>query len=172
VLQYTSLDNVDWNVMVPATVQRTLTGNVMVTFHECVEEPQDEEGEAHTFREYMKKLPEHERRLLWHIEFAPGGESILKSCLQCNMILKLGTDGSFHQEKETASFGWVLLGNQTLLVQGSGPVDGVPSMMSSTRAELFGIASPNEFLHHFMKYHQIESTSKCLKCVDNKAAIS
>jgi hypothetical protein len=72
------------------------------------------------------------------------------------MILKLGTDGSFHQEKETASFGWVLLGNQTLLVRGAGPVDGVPSMMSSTRAELFGIASPNEFLYHF----------------DNKAAIS
>jgi ribonuclease HI len=88
------------------------------------------------------------------------------------MILKLGTDGSFHQEKETASFGWVLLGNQTLLVRGAGPVDGVPSMMSSTRAELFGIASPNEFLYHFMKFHQIESTSKCLKCVDNKAAIS
>ena len=88
------------------------------------------------------------------------------------MILKLGTDGSFHQEKEMASFRWVLLGNQILLVAGAGPVNGVPSMMSSTRAELFGIASPNKFLYHFMKFHQIESMSKCLKCVDNKAAIS
>jgi hypothetical protein len=61
VLWYTSLDDVDWNVMVPAMVQRTLTGNVMVMFHKCVEESQDEKGEAHTFREYMKKLPEHER---------------------------------------------------------------------------------------------------------------
>jgi hypothetical protein len=78
VLRYTSLDDVDWNVMVPATVQRTLTGNVMATFHECVEESQDEEGEAHTFREYTKNLPEHERRLLWHFEFTPGGERILK----------------------------------------------------------------------------------------------
>jgi hypothetical protein len=130
VLRYTSLDDVNWNVMVPAMEQRTPTGNVMATFHECVEESQDEEGKAHTFREYTKKLPEHERRLLWHFEFTPGGARILKSCLERNMILKLGTDGSFHQEKETASFGWVLLGNQTLLVRGAGPVDGVPSMMS------------------------------------------
>jgi hypothetical protein len=109
---------------------------------------------------------------LWHFEFTLGGECILKSCLERNMILKLGTDGSFHQEKETASFRWVLLGNQTLLVRGAGPIDGVPSMMSSTRAELFGIASPNEFLYHFMKFHQIESTSKCLKCVDKGGYIS
>jgi hypothetical protein len=38
--------------------------------------------------------------------------------------------------------------------------------------ELFGISAPNEFLFQFMKFHNIESTSKCMKCVDNKAAIS
>jgi hypothetical protein len=61
VLRYTSLDDVDWNVMVPAMVQRTLTGNVMAMFLERVEESQDEEGKAHTFREYTKKLSEHEQ---------------------------------------------------------------------------------------------------------------
>jgi hypothetical protein len=50
-------------------------------------------------------------------------------------------------------------------------VDGVPNYLSSTRAKLFGIASPNLFLYHFMKFHDIESTSKYVKCVDNKAAI-
>ena len=48
---------------------------------------------------------------------------------------------------------------------GSRPVDGVPMVLSSTHVELFGIAAPNEFLFHFMKFHQIESTSKCVKGV-------
>jgi hypothetical protein len=48
----------------------------------------------------------------------------------------------------------------------------IPLVLSSTRAELFGIAAPNLFLFHFMKFYQIESTSKCVKCVDNRASIS
>jgi hypothetical protein len=62
--------------------------------------------------------------------------------------------------------------NQNVLVHGAGPVDGIPTVMSSTRTELFGIASPNEFLHYFMTFYNIESKSKCIKCVDNRAAIS
>jgi hypothetical protein len=65
-----------------------------------------------------------------------------------------------------ASFGWVFIGNQNVLIRGAGPVDGVPMVLSSTHVELFGIAAPNEFLFHFMKFHKIESTSKCVKCVD------
>jgi hypothetical protein len=74
--------------------------------------------------------------------------------------------------KEMASFGWVLIGNKNVLIRGAGPVNGVPMVQSSTRVELFGIAAPNEFLSHFMKFHKIESTRKCVKCVDNKAAIT
>jgi hypothetical protein len=37
------------------------------------------------------------------------------------------------------------------LVKGAGPVNGVPKFLSSAHLELFGIATPNEFLHHFMK---------------------
>jgi hypothetical protein len=85
------------------------------------------------------------------------------------MLLKLGTNGSYNMVKEMASFGWMLIGNQNVLIQGAGPVDGVPTILSSTRVELFRIAAPNEFLFHFMKFHKIESTSKCMKCVDNKA---
>jgi hypothetical protein len=66
----------------------------------------------------------------------------------------------------------LLIGNQNVLIRGAGPVDGVPSVLSSTRAELFGIAAPILLLFHFMKFHQIESKSKCVKSIDNRAAIS
>jgi hypothetical protein len=48
----------------------------------------------------------------------------------------------------------------------------VPTVISSTRAELFGIAAPNEFLFHFMKFHNIELMSKCVMVIHNRAAIS
>jgi hypothetical protein len=50
-----------------------------------------------------------------HVEFSPGGKCILKACLERNMVLKIGTDGSFFRGNETASFGWVLIGNQNVL---------------------------------------------------------
>jgi hypothetical protein len=107
-----------------------------------------------------------------HIEFALGGKQMLKYCLENNKILKCGTDGSLCLMKEMASFGWLLIGNHNVLVCVAGPVDGVPNVLSSTRVELFGIAAPNKFLLHFMKYYKIELTSKCVKRVDNHAAIS
>jgi hypothetical protein len=102
----------------------------------------------------------------------PGGKQMLKYGLENNKILKCGTDGSLCLMKEMASFGWLLIGNHNVLVHGAGPVDGVPNVLSSTWMELFGIAAPNKFLFHCMKYYKIESTSKCVKFVDNHAAIS
>jgi hypothetical protein len=67
---------------------------------------------------------------------------------------------------------WLLIGNHNVLVCGVGPVDGVPNVLSSTQAALFGITAPNELLFRFMKYYKIKSTSKCVKCVANRAAIS
>jgi hypothetical protein len=54
-----------------------------------------------------------------HVEFTPGGECILKACLERNRILKMGTDGSFFRGNETVSFGLVLIGNQNVLAHGS-----------------------------------------------------
>jgi hypothetical protein len=132
----------------------------------------EEANTVTTFKEYLQTIPEHEQHLLMHVGFVPGREDTLKHCLQHDKLLKIGTDGSFNQQKETASFGWLLIGHQNVLVRGAGPVDGIPSVLSSTRAELFGIAAPNLLLSHFMKFYKIESKSKCLKCVDNRAAIS
>jgi hypothetical protein len=87
---------------------------------------------ADTFRDYIATLPEHICRLLMHYEFTPGGERTLKACLERNMLLKLETDGSYNMGKETASFGWVLIGNKNVLIWGAGPVNGVPMVLSST----------------------------------------
>jgi hypothetical protein len=168
---YTSLDEVDWNIMVLTMVNQTQTGTIVANFHETVE-TSHKVRTADTFSDYIATLLEHIHRLLMHYEFTPEGERTLKACLEQNMLLKLGTDGSYNMGKEMASFGWVLIGNKNVLIRGARPVDGVPTVLSSTRAELFGIAAPNEFLSHFMKFHKIESTSKCVKCVDNKAAIT
>jgi hypothetical protein len=40
-LTYTSLDDIDWNIMIPATVKQTQTRNIVATFHENVEKTQD-----------------------------------------------------------------------------------------------------------------------------------
>ena len=82
------------------------------------------------------------------VEFTPGGECILKACLERNRILKIGTDGSFFRGNETVSFGLVLIGNQNVLAHGVGPVDGIPLVLCLTRAKLFGIAH-DCFLEYF-----------------------
>jgi hypothetical protein len=169
---YVSLEDVNWNIMIPATVMKTRTRNVIATFHSHAKTSRDARNEVGSFGDYIKTLPDHVQQLLMHVEFIPGGEDMLMHCLKNDKPLKIGTDGSLNLWKETASFGWLLIGNQNVLIRGAGPVDGVSSVLSSTRAELFGIAAPNLLLFHFMKFHQIESKSKCVKCVDNRAAIS
>jgi hypothetical protein len=154
-------------------VENAQTQNMTATYHSHAEVIPDDDDAAATFCDYIKTLPEHIQQLLMHIVFVPDGEQMLKHCLENGRILKIGTDGSLNQHRETASFVWLLIGNKNVLVRGSRPVDGVPAVLSSTRAELwFGIAAPNEFLFHFMKFHKIESISKCAKVVDNQAAIT
>jgi hypothetical protein len=47
-----------------------------------------------TFDEYIKTLPVYEKLMIMHVEFVPGGEDMLKHCLENNRSLKIGTDGS------------------------------------------------------------------------------
>ena len=49
------------------------------------------------------------------------------------------SDGSFYPEACTGSHGWVLATEQQTLLQGAGPDDGHPSLMSSYRSELGGL---------------------------------
>ncbi len=136
--------------------------NVTATFHSHAKLPQDASDEVENFGDYIKTLPDHIQWLLMQIKFVPSSKDMLKHCLKNDKPLKIGTDGSLNLWKETGSFGWLLIGNQNVLICGVGPVDGVPLVLSSTRAELFGIAAPNLLLFHFMKFHQVESMSKCM----------
>ena len=89
-----------------------------------------------------------------------------------NRNLWSGSDGSLDQESKLASFGWLILGNGNILVQGVGPVDGISDLLSLTQAELFGIAAKIEFLYQFCRYSNISVTkSQLVAFVDNRAAI-
>jgi hypothetical protein len=93
--------------------------------------------------------------------------------LQEHKKIRAKSDGSLDPDEELASFGWHLIGKGNVLVEGAGPVDGVPdTLRSSMWAELFSIAAIDEFLHHFCTFHNITSTSHVIKCCDNKAAFA
>jgi hypothetical protein len=106
------------------------------------------------------------------VEFAPGGKQMLQHCLAHGQDIEDWNQWVSKSEQRNF-FVWLATAwEQNVLVHGTGPVDGVPTVLSSTRAEVFGIAAPYEFLVHFMKFHKIESMSKCVKCVVKWAAIS
>jgi hypothetical protein len=56
---YVSLEDTDWNIMIPANVKRTRTQNVIATFHSHAKPPQDESDDVDTFGDYIKTLPDH-----------------------------------------------------------------------------------------------------------------
>jgi hypothetical protein len=85
---------------------------VTATYHSHAEVIPNDDDNAATFSDYIKTVPEHIQWWLMHIEFVPGGERMLKHCLENDRILKIGTDGSLNQHKETASFGWLLIGKK------------------------------------------------------------
>jgi hypothetical protein len=91
---YVSLEEVDWNIMVPASMTTTQTRNVTATFHLHGENSQEEHDDVNTFDEYIKTLPVHEKWMIMHVEFIPGGGDMLKHCLENNRSLKIRTDGS------------------------------------------------------------------------------
>jgi hypothetical protein len=57
---YTSLDDVDWNIMVPTMVNRTRTGTIVANFHKTVG-TSHEVRTADTLSVYIATLPEHIR---------------------------------------------------------------------------------------------------------------
>jgi hypothetical protein len=169
-------DTADWRCNIPVTVERFFPSSIRVSMH-----PSTSSGSTPSrilplpsnFKDYIATLPEITQRLLLRFEFVPGGERTLRECLTNNSKLRVASDGSFDPDAELASFGWQLLGNGNVLVRGAGPVDGAPDLLSSTRAELFGIAAALELLYQFCVFAKLSaSTSKVILWVDNKAAIT
>jgi len=141
------------------TCNRDFQGRIQITVQcaELTEEPEVAAEKVHwSFDEYIQDQAQITRRLLWQFEFTPGGERILKECLRNNKKLRTASDGSLDPELQLASFRWLLIANGNVLVHGSGPVDdGIPDLLSSTRAELFGYGGIVEFLNHFCKFNNI-----------------
>jgi hypothetical protein len=86
---------------------------------------------ADTFSNYIATLLKHIHQLLMHYEFTPGGKRILKACLERNMLLKLGTNGSYNMGKRNGIV-WMGVDREPKCDLGSRPVDGVPTVLSST----------------------------------------
>jgi hypothetical protein len=63
---------------------------VTATYHSHAKAIPDDDDNAATFSDYIKTLPEHIQWLLMHIEFVPGGERMLKHCLENERIMKIG----------------------------------------------------------------------------------
>jgi hypothetical protein len=56
---YVSLEDVNWNIMIPATVTKTRTRNMIATFHSHAKTSQDARNEVGSFGNYLKTLPDH-----------------------------------------------------------------------------------------------------------------
>lgn len=83
----------------------------------------------------LPQLNEHEGMTTVH-------QLELETLLACS-------DGSYYQESHTGSHGWVLASNeQTILLQGAGPDDGHPLLMSSYHSELGGLLAVLCFIQY------------------------
>jgi hypothetical protein len=56
---YVSLEDVDWNIVIPANVTKTQTHNMSATFHLHVKTSQYARDEVGSFGDYLKTLPDH-----------------------------------------------------------------------------------------------------------------
>jgi len=128
-----------WLAATPVTVISKAEYQIKVQCAEPEEEMEEVEELIHqSFADYVQDQVLFTRRLLHQFEFTPDSERTLKECLQNNRKLRVASDGSLDPELRLASFGWLLIGNGNILVRGTGPVNGIPDLLSSTRAELFG----------------------------------
>ena len=169
---YPDLVSLDWQVLIPVSIREQAENSVVVVYHKLQSPEEELLAKPRYFVEYVQTLPLISQRLLHYIKFVPGGERALRECLSENLKIRAASDGSLDPDVELASHGWHLIGNGNVLVEGTGPVDGIPEFLSSTRAELFGVGAIVEFLHYFCKFYNIESTSRVMKCCDSRAAIS
>ena len=65
-------------------------------------------------------------------EVCPWGQTCTSYMPDENQKIHIASDGSFDPDAELASHGWHLIGNDNVLVEGTGPLDGIPEFLSST----------------------------------------
>jgi Reverse transcriptase (RNA-dependent DNA polymerase) len=132
---------------------------------------------ANTFRAYMSNQPLEYQQLLTHLMMTPAMETRLLRHLSLGLPCNAATDGSM-QEDGRCAYGWTFQFScttkptQTHAISCSGEVPGSTRANSSTRAELFGLASVMVFLATFIKFHSINTTSTVNIWSDSAASIS
>lgn len=117
---------------------------------------------AHTFKQHMAKLSDIESRIAGNLAMTSMAKKRLHRHLQLGLPCKnLATDGSMESDSR-CSFGLCLQsrGDKTriapLIAMGSGPVEGASQLNSSTRADLFGLASALQFLQEFTTFDKMD----------------
>jgi hypothetical protein len=87
--------------------------------------------------------------------------------LELETLLTCG-DGSFYPEAFTGSHGWVLASTeQQTLLQGAGPDDGHPSLLSSYRSELGGWLAVLYTIYCICIHYQVSSGKVTYYCDNN-----
>ena len=118
-----------------------------------------------TLKQLFSHLPKSLQRLCGNIELPPDdGVALSKHLLTSNKPLYGAADASL--KDGNTSHAWVLstgniedISNPLLHISGSGPVDGHPHDMSSSRGELQGQAALVTIANMFMDKHSIPNPS-------------
>jgi hypothetical protein len=81
------------------------------------------------------------------------------------------SDGSFYPDSHTGSHGWVLASaDKAILLQGAGPGDGHPKLMSSYRSELGGLLAVLYLIHCICHHYQVQGGQLKYHC-DNRGVL-
>jgi hypothetical protein len=101
---------------------------------------------AHQFttltKQYIRSLPQWYQRLLANYEQLATDQQVWRAFRSRKHTVDIASDGGL--ANGIGTFGWkiVTTNNDTVLFQGSGPIDGPAEVDSSTRSELGGYAAP------------------------------
>jgi hypothetical protein len=135
----------------------------------AVEEPILSPRVSPTLREMIKGLPRTERCMAMALSMLADPQTI-EEAFASKQMLTIASDGGLKGTQ--ATFGWVLSKKLKLLCQCSGPVDGHRDTASSTRSELWGLASSLLSLALVSRAWKCTYRCKFDWLVDSKAAIA
>lgn len=140
---------------IPVESEVTKNGSQTVVHGQCISQPTNTTVPPSNFTEYIAQLPEWESDLLRHIEIS--NLTSLKASLEsATETLQIASDGGLRED--TGSYG-VAMGTSTEdLDTNRGRAHGNEELLSSYRAEAYGLLSAILLLRHFVKFYKINPT--------------
>jgi len=122
------------------------------------------ESNPSTWQEHVQALPPWKKALMRHVSI----KEPLDVHLLTDSTLYIVTDGGAMQ-REKGSFGWVIATDDTIIVEGHGPVWGSP--VDSFRAEAVSLLSVTAFLHEYTSFYDVHTTCSFVSFTDNLGLI-